>query len=225
MENSTKAVLGFGALSFLACSGNPDMNEIGSKKDLEECEKNLSSREEVDACKDYKIHMKEERERMEKALRRPPNLSALDPTVEQLRSEASGTIRDCTSVEEAHIAKALALASAVTTMGEDRFPTPALVSPKCSDGVPHMSESMLGFITLSTIKEIPAVTPVFFEPRNAGCVRAATIYALGLAQQTGSFAVYDGPSGPDLPYKVRDAVGSFNALCEEQEMVYPTPRK
>lgn len=225
MENSTKAVLGLGALSFLACSGNPDMNEIGSKEDLEECEKNLSSREEVDACKSYKIHMKEEGERMKKALRRPPDLSALDPTVEQLRSYASGTIRDCTVVEQAHIAKALSLASAVTTMGKDRFPTPTLVSPKCSDAVQYGGAFMLGFITLSTLKEIPAVTSAFFEPRNAGCDRAATIYALGLAQQTGTFAVYDGPSGPNLPYKVRDAVGAFIALCQEQEMVYPTPKK
>ncbi len=214
MESSTKAVLGLGALSFLACSGsrNSDMDEWLSKEEVKECEKNLSGQEEVDACK---------RAKKQARIARTMEGNPLDATT-QMRHVASKTVRDCTTLEQAHIAKALALASVVTTMGKDLFPTPTLVSPKCSDAVPYKEEFMFGFIST---EEIPAVTYAFFDPRNAGCSRAATIYALGLAEQQGNFAIYDGPVSPGLPYKVKDALATFGELCEEQEMVYPTPKK
>lgn len=73
---------------------------------------------------------------------------------------------------------------------------------------------MLGFITLD---QKAAVTPAFFEPRNAGCSGAAAIYALGLAEQRGDFAIYDGPAMPGLPYEVKDSLAAFGEVCEKQE--------
>lgn len=206
METSTKIGIGAGVLSLALCCGGASCAGCAG----------LGTGTTLSAL--GVSQMQNEPEEAPESKPKPTVTPYADPgdTVAALRRNASGTVRGCTGTEPADLTKALALANLVVTAGKDLLPAPAptLSIPQCSDATPYKGEYMFGFLALD---QKPAVTPAVFEPRNAGCSRAATIYALGLAQQRGDFAVYDGPFMPGLPYEVKDALATFGEVCEKQE--------